>query len=79
MLHSWIYYTWYNTAIIEINGQLQAAEQTEEWDVQKLRGHVMLLSRHLDYMTPEMAARYEAIRKRLENTLRTLQGLHRIS
>jgi len=65
--------------MIEIEGQLKAAEETGDWDTQKLRGHVMLLSRHLDYFTPEMAARYEAIRKRLEHTLRTLQGLHRIS
>jgi len=65
--------------ITNLEDQLSAAEQTEEWDTQKLRGHIMLMDSEKYQMDEAMAKRYEAIRKRLEHTLRTLQGLNRIS
>lgn len=60
--------------MIDIQGQLRAAEETPDWDMQKLRGHVMLLSRHRDYMNDEEARRCQAITERLQRRMKELTG-----
>lgn len=55
-----------------VNSHLQAAEETPDWDVQQLRGHVMILHGVELFMSQEERARYVLLIGRLRGRMREI-------
>lgn len=60
-----------------IHSQLEAAEKTPDWDLQKLRMHSSLLHTAELYMNQNEAQRYQAINARIQQGIRKFQGYAR--
>lgn len=61
--------------IIDIDSQLKAGEETPEWDMQKLRGHVALLSAARLYMNDDQARRCQALTERYQRRMKEVTGI----
>lgn len=61
--------------IPDIDAQLKAGEETPEWDMQKLRGHVALLSGVKLYMSDEQARRCQALTERYLRRMKEVTGV----